>query len=240
MIPMEATVLQLEEGIATEPVRDDDPMLVERARRGDGVAIRQIIKAHNQRLYRVARAVLRDDHEAEDVVQETYVRAFTHLDGFRSEARLSTWLTRIALNEALGRKRRLRPTIDFTDIDDFNRPSDTEILMIPTGHVTLGPEAALGRTEVRAMLEDAIEALPDPFRVVFILRDVEDMSAEEASTHLGVRPETIKTRLVRARRLLRAALERRIAPGLAELFPFDGARCNRLADVVLDRLGLDA
>lgn len=233
-------MLRFEEGIPTETVPDDDAMLVARARRGDTTAIRRIIKAHNQRLYRVARAVLRDDHEAEDVVQETYVRAFTHLDGFRNEARLSTWLTRIALNEALGRKRRQRPTVDFTDMDDLNDPSDTEILMIPTGQATLGPEAALGRTEVRAMLEEAIEALPDPFRVVFILRDVEDMSAEEASAHLGVRPETIKTRLFRARRLLRATLERRIAPGLAELFPFDGARCNRLAEIVLGRLGLDA
>jgi RNA polymerase sigma factor (sigma-70 family) len=122
----------------------DDRALVERARNRDGAAVRLIMQRHNRRLYRVARGVLNDDAEAEDVVQEAYVRAFTHLDGFRGEAQLSTWLTRIALNEALGRLRRLRTTVDLKDIDTINDQGEARVIYLPSARPGRG--AALTRT----------------------------------------------------------------------------------------------
>ena len=199
------------------------------ARRGDETAIRALIKANNQRLFRVARAVLRDDAEAEDVVQETYVKAFTRLASFRGDSAFSTWLTRIALNEALGRRRRKRPTVD---IDMIEETSSAEIIAFPGA----SPEAEAGRSEMRTMLAAAIDTLPEPFRLVFVLREIEELDVAETAGFLGIKPETVKTRLFRARRLIRAALEKKLAPAFADVFPFDGARCARLADRVVAKL----
>ena len=164
----------------------DDGALVERARNRDGAAVRLIMQRHNRRLYRVARSVLNDEDEAEDVVQETYVRAFTHLDGFRGEAQLSTWLTRIALNEALGRLRRRRITVGLKDIDAINDQGEDRVIYLPSARPDGDPEAATARAEVRRLLERAVDQLPEHFRVVFMLRDIEEMSVEETASHLGL------------------------------------------------------
>jgi RNA polymerase sigma-70 factor (ECF subfamily) len=217
----------------------DDKALVERARKHDGAAVRLIMQRHNRRLYRAARSVLNDDAEAEDVVQEAYARAFTHLDGFRGEAQLSTWLTRIALNEALGRLRRRRTTVDLSNIDAINDQGDARVILLPSARQDSDPEAAVARAEVRRLLERAVDQLPDPFRMVFVLRDIEEMSTEETAFQLGLRPETVKTRLHRARRLLRQSLDRTLSSAVNDVFPCAGARCTRITDVVLARLGIE-
>jgi len=216
----------------------DDEALVDLARKGDGAAVRLIMQRHNRRLYRAARGVLHDDAEAEDVVQEAYVRAFTHLGDFRGEAQLSTWLTRIALNEALGRLRRRRITVGLKDIDAINDQGEVRVIYLPSARQDSDPEAAATRAEVRRLLEHAVDQLPDHFRVVFMLRDIEEMSVEETASHLGLRPETVKTRLHRARRLLRQSLDRTLSSAVNEVFPCAGARCARITKGVLERLGL--
>ena len=207
----------------------DDAALIARALQPDEAAFCLIMKRHNQRLHRVARAVLDDETEAEDVVQETYFHAFKHLSEFRSEARLSTWLTRITLNEALGRRRRRRPTIDIEAVDPMPPQPDTR---------KLDPEEATAVAEIRRLLERALNDLPEPFRVVFVMRDVEEMSTEETALLLGLQPETVRTRLHRARRLLRKALQDKFAAVLTDIFPFAGSLCERLTRSVLDRLAL--
>jgi RNA polymerase sigma factor (sigma-70 family) len=217
---------------STEAVRIedlDDAGLVEHARQRNPAAFWLIIKRHNQRLYRIARAVLNDDVEAEDVLQETYIRAFTHLAEFRAEAQLSTWLTRIALNEALGRRRKRRPTVDVKSIEDMIAPFSAH---------NPGPEEAAALAEIRSLLEGAVSDLPEPFRIVFVMRDVEEMSIEETALLLALRPQTVSTRLYRARGLLRAALRDKLATVFTDTFLFAGARCDRLAQSVLDRLAI--
>ncbi|MGF9758745.1 RNA polymerase sigma factor [Microvirga sp. 0TCS3.31] len=216
----------------------DDRALVERARQRDGAAVRLIMQRHNRRLFRTARSVLHDDAEAEDVVQETYVRAFTHLDGFRGEAQLSTWLTRITLNEALGRLRRRRITVGLKDIDAINDQGEARVIYLPSARQHSDPEAAAAQAEVRRLLERAVDELPEHFRMVFMLRDIEEMSVEETASHLGLRPETVKTRLHRARRLLRQSLDRTLSSAVSDVFPCAGARCSRITQTVLERLGL--
>ncbi|WP_445503730.1 RNA polymerase sigma factor [Microvirga sp. G4-2] len=217
----------------------DDSALVERARNRDGAAVRLIMQRHNRRLYRVARSVLNDEAEAEDVVQEAYVRAFTHLETFRGEAQLSTWLTRIALNEALGRLRRRRITVSLKDIDAINDQGEARVIYLPSARQDSDPEAAAARAEVRRLLEQAVDRLPAPFRMVFVLRDIEEMSTEETAAHLGLRPETVKTRLHRARRLLRQSLDRTLSSAVSDVFPCAGARCTRITEAVLHRLGIE-
>src|SRR5690606_28692687 len=176
------------------------------------------------RLFRAARAVLRNDAEAEDVVQETYVKAFTRLDSFEGKAAFSTWLTRIALNEAFGRRRR-KKALEGLDAAEQAESRGAELIPFPGAAAPLSPEAATGRRAMHAMLEELIDALPDPFRVVFVLRKIEELSTEEVAADLGLNPATVKTRLFRARRLLREAIAARFADGFAAVYPFDGARC---------------
>jgi RNA polymerase sigma-70 factor (ECF subfamily) len=213
-----------------------EPSLIAAARRGDETAIRGLIQANNQRLFRVARAVLHNDGEAEDVVQAAYVKAFTNLDGFKGEAQFSTWLTRIALNEALGRRRRQRPTVDLEALEAARVPGGAELIAFPGIAPPESPEAELGRTEMKALLEELVDHLPPDFRIVFVLREVEELSTEETADYLSIKPETVKTRLFRARKLLRTALEQRLAPAFADIFPFDGMRCVHMADRVVASL----
>ncbi len=213
-----------------------DEELVEIARQGGENAIRLLVKRNNRRLFRVARAVVRDDAEAEDIVQETYVSAFTKLDSFRGNSRFSTWLTRIALNEALGRARKRRPSAELAELDIAYGANGGSVIMFPTSLKPPGADAELARKQVRDLLEKAVDELPDPFRLVFILRDIEDMSTEDTASQLSLKPETVKTRLHRARRLMRLAVEKQVSATFSELFPFDGARCERMADRVIDRL----
>ncbi|HXT70544.1 MAG TPA: RNA polymerase sigma factor [Vicinamibacterales bacterium] len=206
-----------------------DADLAERCRARDEVAVRELTRRYNQRLYRVARGIVRDDAEAEGVVQDTYVRALTGLERFRGDSALGTWLTRIAMNEALGRVRRRRPV-------QMEAGSAPAILAEPVS-TTPDPEIQMATTESRAMLEEAIDQLPDDFRTIFIARIVEGLSTEETAELFGLRPETVKTRVHRARAKLRASLEARLGPAVREAFAFDGARCDRLTNAVLARLG---
>jgi len=225
------------EGGETGRLEDlDDAALVERVRSRDEAAVRLITRRHDRRLYRLARSILRDDAEAEDVVQEAYVRAFTHLSEFRGEARLSTWLTRITLNEALGRLRRRRPVVGLEFMETVNDPGRPRVSYDPSARRDTDPETEAARSEIRRLLERAIDELPEPFRVVFALREIEQMSVEETASQLGVRPETVRTRLHRARRLLRKALGDQLASALTDVFPFEATRCARLTEAVLDRL----
>jgi RNA polymerase sigma-70 factor, ECF subfamily len=210
--------------------------LVALARVRDEPAIRELVRRNNQRLFRVARAVLRDDAEAEDVVQETYVKAFTRLEGFEGRAQFSTWLTRIALNEAFGRRRRRRPTADLEDVEAA-QTGGAELIPFPGSALPLDPEATANRHEMNRLLEELVDGLPEIFRVVFVLRDIEEMSTEEVAAFLDINPATVKTRLFRARKLLRETMEARVAQGFGALYPFDGARCTRLADRVVEALG---
>jgi len=217
----------------------DERNLVERAKSGDQSAFRAIMEQNNQRLYRVARAVMKDDTEAEDVVQETYLRAFFNLSKFRGESSLTTWLTRIALNEALGRKRKQRAMVTLETLETAQQTS-AQIIQFPAMNTETDPERSAAQNEIQRLLERAMDALPEPFRVVFVMRDVEEMSIEETASHLGIRPQTVKTRLHRARRLLRQSLDGQLASTLKETFPFAGARCVRITEAVLSRLRKDS
>jgi RNA polymerase sigma-70 factor (ECF subfamily) len=215
-----------------------DAELVACAREGDGGAFRTIMQRHNRRLYRVARSIVRSDSEAEDIVQEAYLHAFASLGSFRGDSSLATWLTRITLNEALGRLRRQRPTVDLATLDLDEADSQR---IIPFPHMATAaadPERMVAQREIRRMIERAIDDLPEAFRVVFVLREIEELSVEETAAFLGVNAATVKTRLHRGRRLLRQALDQQLASALTDAFPFDGMRCTRMADRILDRLGL--
>lgn len=215
-----------------------DAALVARALARDEAAIRSIMQANNRRLYRLARGILRNDAEAEDVVQETYVRAFTHLDGFRGDSALATWLARIAMNEALGRLRRQRASVDL----DALAPGvlEAQIIQFPLSAPSEDPEKSMAQREIQAVVEHAIDELPEAFRIVFITRVIEGMNVEETAEILGLKPETVKTRLHRARTMLRDNVEKKIGPVVMEAFPFAGKRCERLTEAVLKRLGLSA
>jgi RNA polymerase sigma-70 factor, ECF subfamily len=213
-----------------------DAELVDLARRKADGAFRVIMQRHNRRLYRIARAVLRNDSEAEDVVQEAYVRAFTNLAEFRGDASLATWLSRIALNEALGRIRRHRPTAKLASLE--KSPAQAEIIPFPHASPQLDPERTMAQRQIQLLLEQEIDKLPDEFRIVLVARVIEEMSIEETAALFGLRTETVKTRLHRARKLLRDALEKQVGPVLSDAFPFDGARCARMTNKVLERLAL--
>ncbi|THD46318.1 MAG: RNA polymerase sigma factor [Bradyrhizobium sp.] len=220
------------------PVETDDAVLVQRARGRDEAAIRVIMQSNNRRLYRLARGILRNDSEAEDVVQETYVRAFTHLDSFRGDSSLATWLARIAMNEALGRLRRQRPGVEWTSL----APGvlEAQIIQFPLSSPPEDPEKSMAQREIQHVVEHAIDDLPEAFRIVFITRVIEGMNVEETAEILGLKPETVKTRLHRARAMLRDNVEKKIGPVVMDAFPFAGKRCERLTEAVLKRLGFNA
>ena len=220
------------------PIGASDAELVARARMRDEAAVRTIMQSNNRRLYRIARGILRNDSEAEDVVQETYVRAFTHLEDYRGDSSLATWLARIAMNEALGRLRRARPSVDVSTL----APGvlEAQIIQFPLSGVSEDPERTMAQREIQHVVEHAIDELPDVFRIVFITRVIEGMNVEETAEILGLKPETVKTRLHRGRAMLRDNVEKKIGPVVLEAFPFAGKRCERLTEAVLKRLGLAA
>ena len=213
--------------------------LVSRARNRDEAAVREITNRHNRRLYRIARGILGNSDEAEDAVQEAYLRAFTGLDRFRGESSLGTWLTRIVMNEALGRVRRRRPSVALDAVerhDERGRPqARREVIAMASGE---NPETLAARSEIQTLVDRSIDRLPDDFRAVFVARMVEGLSIAETAELFGVRPETVKTRVHRASRRLRADLARQLGPTVQDAFPFDGARCERLTENVLRALGV--
>ena len=214
----------------------DEACLIARAIENDVAAVRLIMQRNNRRLYRIARSVVRDDSEAEDVVQEAYGRAFTHLREFHGASSIGTWLARIVLNEALGRIRRRRDTVDWASIE--NQRTSAEVISFPLVAAQPDPERTMAQREIQKLLEQAIDSLPDAFRIVLVARAIEGMSIEETAELLAIRPETVKTRLHRGRTLLRAKLEQDLGPSLTETFPFEGERCAGMTSIVLDRLRL--
>lgn len=227
---------------AREPLNDfglaavDDAELVRRALARDGGAFRAIMKKYNQRLYRLARGIVRNDSEAEDIVQEAYVRAFTHLEDFRGDASLVTWLSRIAINEALGRLRSRRPSVDLLTFEA--QGMQAEVIQFPLTSRSDDPERTMAQRQLLQLVEDATDKLPEVYRIVFVARVIEGLSVEETAEILHLRPETVKTRLHRARRLVREQLDKQIGPVLMDAFPFAGRRCERVTAAVLHRLGL--
>jgi RNA polymerase sigma-70 factor (ECF subfamily) len=165
-------------------------------------------------------------------VQEAYVRAFTHLESFRGDSSLSTWLSRIAMNEALGRLRRRRPAVELDSLPQG--ALEAEIIQFPLS--AADPEKSMAQREIQAVVEHAIDELPEAFRLVFITRVIEGMNVEETAEILSLKPETVKSRLHRARNMLRDIVEKKIGPVVMEAFPFAGKRCERLTDAVLKRL----
>lgn len=201
----------------------DDADLVARVLGGDKAAYETIIRRHNQRLFRAARAIVRDDDEAEDVVQQVWMAAYQSLAGFRGEAALTTWLTRIVVNEALARRRRRQKSEHLALIDE-------EARAVPDGR-SPEEEAAVG--ELGRLLESHIDRLADIYREVLVLRDVEEMTTAETAACLGVSEEAVRVRLHRARRELQSSLSEAVGSSLPHAFRFAGARCDRIAAHVM-------
>ena len=229
--------------MATRPRLDyerlDDLALAGRVAARDPEAVRLLTARNNQRLFRTAWGILRNRAEAEDAVQSGYLRAIAGIDGFAGRSSLSTWLTRIVINEALGRQRaerRRRANLDGTNVvvidqyrDRLMRGSMTETL----------PDGALAREEIRRVLEGAVARLPEGFRLVFVLREIEELSVEETAEALDIPAATVKTRHLRARRRLQQELAPELRSALTGAFPFAGVDCERMTDQVLKGLLLD-
>ena len=215
-----------------------DAELAARACRGDDLAFELIMRRHNRRLFRLARSLLRSDAEAEDVLQEAYLRAYTRLGELAEPRALATWLARIVANEALGRGRSAARIVSLEEHRaragragiEGEGPADEPASDQPD------PERLAASGELRRLLEAAVDALRDEFRAVFVLREVEGLSTAEAAACLAIRPETVKTRLHRARRLLQESLGERLLPLSPSLFGFDGERCDRIVARVLATL----
>ena len=210
--------------------------LLDGARKGEAAALREIMQRNSPKLYRLARAVLRNESDAEDVLQETYLRAFRRIAQFRGDAALSTWLTRIALNEAMGRLRREKPTVELSKAENVSSVEAGQVIPFPTASSEADPETTMGRKQASVLLERAIDELPEPFRLVFVLRSLQDMNVEETAAQLGIPEPTVKTRLHRARAMLRRSLEAEFGSALGEAFPFAGQRCARISEAVIARL----
>jgi RNA polymerase sigma-70 factor (ECF subfamily) len=211
---------------------DDDASLVRGVGAGERAAFETLMRRHNRRLYRLARATLRDDAEAEDALQEAYLAAYRSIDRFRGESSLATWLSRLVLNECLGRLRRdarrrnvvpIVPDPDDAQLDGVAGEPDA-------------PHGAFARAEMRALLERKLDALPEAFRTVFVLRSVEELTVEETAQVLGIPDATVRTRHFRAKSLLREALAQEIDLAERDVFEFGGAHCDRVVAAVLARL----
>ena len=217
---------------ATRPEDDPDWQLVAAARCHDEAAVRELVRRMNPRLFRIARGILPSDAEAEEAVQEAYLMAFTRLDSFRGEARFSTWITRITINVARMQARRPRPEGRHDTVTD-DLVSSAEVLAFPGAE---GAEASVARHQVRVLLEEALSGLPPDLRLPFVLHEIEGQPLRSLAQDLNLNPITLRTRLFRARRQLRLALEARLHGSFESVFPFDGARCAHMADRVISVL----
>jgi len=206
--------------------------LVDRVRAGETGLYELLMRRYNQRLFRVIRSVAADDIEAEDILQESWVRAFEHLDQFGGRANFSTWVTRIAFHEALARNRKSKRWIP---LEDPTGEIMSEVNRRQAAPAT--PETQAIRGQLGQMLQDAVDALPETYRSVFVLREVEQLSTQETAECMGLSEEAVKTRLHRSRALLRRDLEDRIGPAIADAYSFLGDRCDRTVARVLKRIG---
>lgn len=216
----------------SEPPTDVE--LAARAASGDAGAFEAIMRRHNRLLFRTARSILKSDTEAEDALQDAYLRAWRAMGSFRADARLSTWLVRIVINEALGRLRQRDAQI--IPLDAAMNSSEPATQASFTADPDRQPERAAMRAEIRQLMEARIDLLPDAFRSVFMLRAVEEMNVEEVALALGIPQATVRTRFFRARSLLREGLASDIDSALGDAFAFDGARCDRVVAAVMGRV----
>ncbi|HZD19898.1 MAG TPA: RNA polymerase sigma factor [Burkholderiales bacterium] len=207
--------------------------LAARAAHGDTAAFEALMRRHNRMLFRTARAILRDDAEAEDALQEAYLQAYRSLGSFRGDAQVSTWLARIVANEAL---QRLRKQTRRADIVPLQPAAAAELEQVTDSDMDKAPEMTAARHEMRRVLESQIDALPEAYRAVFMLRAVEELSVEETASVLDLPPATVRTRLFRARSMLREALAQKIDVACEDAFSFAGERCDRVVASVLARL----
>jgi RNA polymerase sigma factor (sigma-70 family) len=205
----------------------------------DAASFEALMRKHNRRLYRVARSLLRDDAEAEDALQESYISAYRALGDFRGEAQLATWLTRIVVNECMTRLRRSARRDNIVPI--VSAPvqlaeEEDAMAQQPSRADTDTPDGALVRAELRALLERKIDELPQDFRAVFVMRSVEEMSVQETAECLGIAEATVRTRDFRARSLLRESIAQELDMAERDAFSFDGARCDRIVSLTLERV----
>jgi RNA polymerase sigma-70 factor (ECF subfamily) len=207
-----------------------DQAIVDRVRAGDTAVYEILVRRHNQRLYRTIRAILRSDRDVEDVMQQAYVDAYLHLDQFRGQAQFATWLTRIAVNRAIraghGDRR-----LDLVS-------NDVDLALAHTPAAGLDPERSMYGHELKDVLQAVIDELPDPFRVVFVLREVEGLSTADTAASLSINEDTVKTRLHRAKRLLRDRIESRLGPAARQAYPFHLSRCDRVVARVMQKIGV--
>ncbi len=218
-----------EAATSQEPLSDEE--VVVRVLAGETGMFEVVMRRHNQRLYSVARAILRNDGEAEDVMQDAYVRAYEHLNQFAGRAKFSTWLTRIAVHEALARQRRGNRYQELEPMSE--REGDP---MDRFASLTPNPEQQASNSEIRRLLEEAVDSLPDNYRTVFMLRDIEEMSTTDAADVLEITEENVKVRLHRARALLRKSLYARAGMEKKEVFNFHAIRCDRVVKNVFERI----
>jgi RNA polymerase sigma factor (sigma-70 family) len=215
------------------PADAPDDEVVRRVAGGDTAAFAVLMRRHNRALFRIARAILRDDAEAEDALQEAYIKGYQSLGSFRGESRLSTWLGRVVANEALMRLRKHARRSDIVPLhatlDDINQIAD--------GSMEKGPEMSAQRAQMRKLLEKRIDALPDAYRPVFVLRAVEECSVEETAAILEIPEATVRSRFFRARSLLREALAQEMDVACQDAFGFAGDRCDRIVARVMERIG---
>ena len=219
---------------SADPSVADDAEIARRVAVGDGAAFEWLMRRHNRRLYRLARATLGNDADAEEAVQDAYLSAYRGIGGYRGESTLATWLFSMVLNECLARLRKSTRRQMLCPME----ASDAIENVHANGHEV--PETALARAEMRALIERKVDELPADFRIVFMLRSVEEMSVEEIASHLGIEAATVRSRHFRARCLLREALAREIDVAERGLFEFAGLRCDRIVSAVASRVNAHA
>jgi RNA polymerase sigma-70 factor (ECF subfamily) len=216
------------------PANLDDMELARRIAQQDQSAFEVLMRRYNGRLFRVARSILRDDADAEDALQDAYLEAYRHMGEFRGGAQLMTWLTRIVVNQALMRLRRQKRHV-VVPFATHTPDSGHEEADVADDRAEPPPAATL-RAEIRRLIERRIDELPSAFRTVFVMREIEDMSVQETAEALGIPPGTVRTRVFRARALLREALARDVDLATSDVFGFAGDRCDRIVAGVLARV----
>lgn len=213
-----------------------DAEVARRIASGDRSALQLLMRRHNQKLYRTARSILKDETEAEDAVQEAYLSAYRAMGSFRSDAKLSTWLVRIVANEALARLRKRKRSAEIIRLDGDTQSAGQSSEVNMSQASPEQPDHAASRAEARRMLERKIDELPDAFRATFVLRAIEELSVEETAVVLDIPEATVRSRLFRARGMLRESLAREIDFAFEDAFAFAGGRCDRIVACVLARL----
>ena len=213
-----------------------DPELAQRISAVDKQAFELLMRRHNQILYRTARSILKDEAEAEDAVQEAYLLAYRGMSGFRGDAKLSTWLVRIVVNQAIARARRRKRGAEIIQLSGETQEDSEAAEGNMNETLPEQPEGAAQRAQTRRLLESKIDELPDAFRTVFVLRALEELSVEESAVALGIPEATVRSRFFRARGLLREALSKEIDLAYGDAFAFAGARCDRIVAGVMAKL----